>query len=188
MYYDHSLISDELVEHNLILRLRSAYTAESVQTANARGLGRLTEEEVRGIKLPTLLVWGRQRQALAACQRREAQCRDFQLAQGAGRQGRALSIHRAPRPVQRDRTRVFEAAIMTRSAALKWPADALDRRGIDPELLCDLPHSAAPWLTQRGPGSSMTLIRSPRQHLLTSWPRSDNASGILKLININVEA
>ena len=58
MYYDHSLISDELVEHNLILRLRSAYTAESVQTANDRGLGGLTEEEVRGIKLPTLLVWG----------------------------------------------------------------------------------------------------------------------------------
>jgi pimeloyl-ACP methyl ester carboxylesterase len=58
MYYNHNLISDELVEHNLILRLRSAYTAESVQTANARGLGQLTEDEVRGIKLPTLLVWG----------------------------------------------------------------------------------------------------------------------------------
>jgi pimeloyl-ACP methyl ester carboxylesterase len=58
MYYNHALITDELVEHNLILRLRSAYTAESVQTANARGLGNLTEEEVRGIKVPTLLVWG----------------------------------------------------------------------------------------------------------------------------------
>jgi pimeloyl-ACP methyl ester carboxylesterase len=58
MYYDHSLISDDLVEHNLILRLRSAYTAESVQTANARGLGELSEGEVRGIKVPTLLVWG----------------------------------------------------------------------------------------------------------------------------------
>jgi len=58
MYYDRSLISDALVEHNLILRLRSAYTAESVQMANARGLGGLTEAEVRGIKLPTLLVWG----------------------------------------------------------------------------------------------------------------------------------
>jgi 2-hydroxy-6-oxonona-2,4-dienedioate hydrolase len=58
MYFNHSLITDELVEHNLILRLRSAYTAESVQTANARGLGGLTEEQVRGIKAPTLLVWG----------------------------------------------------------------------------------------------------------------------------------
>jgi pimeloyl-ACP methyl ester carboxylesterase len=58
MYYNHALISDKLVEDNLILRLRSAYTAESVQIANARGLGGLTEEQVRGIKTPTLLVWG----------------------------------------------------------------------------------------------------------------------------------
>src|SRR5258705_1005585 len=58
MYYNHSLISDQQVEDNLILRLRSAYTAESVQIANARGLGGVTEEEVRGIKTPTLLVWG----------------------------------------------------------------------------------------------------------------------------------
>jgi 2-hydroxy-6-oxonona-2,4-dienedioate hydrolase len=29
-----------------------------VQIANARGLGGVTEEEVRGIKTPTLLVWG----------------------------------------------------------------------------------------------------------------------------------
>jgi pimeloyl-ACP methyl ester carboxylesterase len=58
MYYNHSLISDKLVEDNLILRLRSAYTAESVQIANARELGGVTEEEVRAIKTPTLLVWG----------------------------------------------------------------------------------------------------------------------------------
>jgi pimeloyl-ACP methyl ester carboxylesterase len=58
MYYNHSLISDELVEYNLVLRLRSAYTAESLQTANARGLGSLTEAQVRDIKVPTLLVWG----------------------------------------------------------------------------------------------------------------------------------
>jgi pimeloyl-ACP methyl ester carboxylesterase len=58
LYYNHTLISDELVEHNLILRLRSAYTAESVQMANARGLGGLSEAEVRGIRTPTLLVWG----------------------------------------------------------------------------------------------------------------------------------
>jgi pimeloyl-ACP methyl ester carboxylesterase len=58
MYYNHSLISDKLVEDNLVLRLRSAYTAEAVQIANARGLGGITEEQVRGIKTPTLLVWG----------------------------------------------------------------------------------------------------------------------------------
>ena len=58
LYYDHSFVTDELVEHNLILRLRSAYTIESTQTANERGLGGVTESEVRAIKTPTLLVWG----------------------------------------------------------------------------------------------------------------------------------
>jgi pimeloyl-ACP methyl ester carboxylesterase len=58
VYCNRSLITDELVERNLILRLRSAYTIESMQTANARGLGMLTEEGVHGINGPTLLVWG----------------------------------------------------------------------------------------------------------------------------------
>jgi 2-hydroxy-6-oxonona-2,4-dienedioate hydrolase len=58
LYYDHSLVTDKLVEQNLILRLRSAYTIESMQTASERGLGGVTEDEVRGIKAPTLLVWG----------------------------------------------------------------------------------------------------------------------------------
>src|SRR5262249_55890800 len=39
LYYDHRFVTDELVEHNLILRLRSAYTIESTQTATERGLG-----------------------------------------------------------------------------------------------------------------------------------------------------
>jgi len=58
LYYDHSFVTDRLVEHNLTLRLRSGYTAESMQTAAERGLGGVSEEEVRGIKAPTLLVWG----------------------------------------------------------------------------------------------------------------------------------
>jgi pimeloyl-ACP methyl ester carboxylesterase len=58
VYYNRSLVTDQLVEHNLILRLRSAYTIESMQTANARGLGTLTEDELRSINAPTLLVWG----------------------------------------------------------------------------------------------------------------------------------
>jgi pimeloyl-ACP methyl ester carboxylesterase len=58
LYYDHSFVTDKLVEQNLILRLRSAYTIESMQTANDRGLGGVTEDEVRAIKAPTLLIWG----------------------------------------------------------------------------------------------------------------------------------
>jgi 2-hydroxy-6-oxonona-2,4-dienedioate hydrolase len=58
LYYDHSFVTDKLVEQNLILRLRSAATTESMQTANERGLGGVTEDEVRAIKAPTLLIWG----------------------------------------------------------------------------------------------------------------------------------
>jgi pimeloyl-ACP methyl ester carboxylesterase len=58
LYYDHKFVTDELVEHNLVLRLRSAYTAESMQTAADRGLGGVTEAQVKGIAAPTLLVWG----------------------------------------------------------------------------------------------------------------------------------
>ena len=58
LYYDHSFVTDELVEHNLMLRLASAFTAESMQTASERGLGGVSEAEVRAIKNPTLLIWG----------------------------------------------------------------------------------------------------------------------------------
>jgi pimeloyl-ACP methyl ester carboxylesterase len=58
LYYDHSFVTDKLVEQNLVLRLRSASTTESMQTASDRGLGGVTEDEVRGIKSPTLLIWG----------------------------------------------------------------------------------------------------------------------------------
>jgi pimeloyl-ACP methyl ester carboxylesterase len=58
LYYDHRFVTDALVEHNLVLRLRSGYTAESAQRAAERGLGGVTEAEVRGIAAPTLLVWG----------------------------------------------------------------------------------------------------------------------------------
>jgi pimeloyl-ACP methyl ester carboxylesterase len=58
LYYDHKFVTDPLVEHNLILRLRSGYTAESAQWAAERGLGGVTEAQVRGIAAPTLLVWG----------------------------------------------------------------------------------------------------------------------------------
>jgi pimeloyl-ACP methyl ester carboxylesterase len=58
LYYDHSFVTDALVEQNLIQRLRSAYTIDSMSVANANGLGRVSEGEVRAIKAPTLLVWG----------------------------------------------------------------------------------------------------------------------------------
>ncbi len=58
LYFNHSFITDSMVEQNLAQRLRSAYTTESMQIAADRGLGGVTEEEVRAINVPTLLVWG----------------------------------------------------------------------------------------------------------------------------------
>jgi pimeloyl-ACP methyl ester carboxylesterase len=58
LYFDHNFVTDKLVEQNLMLRLTSAFTIESMQTAAERGLGGVTEAEVRGINVPTLLVWG----------------------------------------------------------------------------------------------------------------------------------
>jgi pimeloyl-ACP methyl ester carboxylesterase len=58
LYYDHSFVTDKLVEQNLMQRLRSAYTIESMQTAADRGLGGVSEDQVCAIKAPTLLVWG----------------------------------------------------------------------------------------------------------------------------------
>jgi pimeloyl-ACP methyl ester carboxylesterase len=60
LYYNHDLVTDDLVELNLKQRLRSAYTIETMGNAIDRGFGGVTEEEVRGIAVPTLLIWGAQ--------------------------------------------------------------------------------------------------------------------------------
>ncbi len=57
MFHDKSLVTDRVVEDNLILRLRSAYAIGKWQDAGANGRGSLSEEEVRGVKVPALIVW-----------------------------------------------------------------------------------------------------------------------------------
>jgi pimeloyl-ACP methyl ester carboxylesterase len=56
--YNRALVTDAMVEQNLIGRLRSAYTTESITTAAARGLSGVTEAEAARVTAPTLLVWG----------------------------------------------------------------------------------------------------------------------------------
>jgi 2-hydroxy-6-oxonona-2,4-dienedioate hydrolase/2-hydroxy-6-oxo-6-(2'-carboxyphenyl)-hexa-2,4-dienoate hydrolase len=59
MYFDDAtFVTDEAVAANLALRLKSAYTISSMSLAGEKGLGTITEEEVKGIRAPTLLVWG----------------------------------------------------------------------------------------------------------------------------------
>jgi pimeloyl-ACP methyl ester carboxylesterase len=46
-----------MVDDQLEMRLRSAFTITKMQEAGERG--RLTEQEVRSVKAPTLVVWGK---------------------------------------------------------------------------------------------------------------------------------
>jgi 2-hydroxy-6-oxonona-2,4-dienedioate hydrolase len=59
MFHNKSLVTDKMVEDNLILRLRSAFTITKIQESGAKGLGSLSQDEVRGVKAPTLIIWGK---------------------------------------------------------------------------------------------------------------------------------
>jgi pimeloyl-ACP methyl ester carboxylesterase len=59
LWYDDSRITDEMIETAYATRLRSAYAIGKMQEAGEMGRGGVTEEEMRGIKAPTLIVWGK---------------------------------------------------------------------------------------------------------------------------------
>jgi pimeloyl-ACP methyl ester carboxylesterase len=59
MFHDKSLVTDPVVEDNLILRLRSAYAIGKMQESTANGRGTVRDEEIRGVKSPMLIVWGK---------------------------------------------------------------------------------------------------------------------------------
>jgi pimeloyl-ACP methyl ester carboxylesterase len=59
LFHDKSLVTDKMVDDQLALRLRSAFAITKMQEAGANGRGSLTEAEVRGVKAPTLIVWGK---------------------------------------------------------------------------------------------------------------------------------
>ena len=59
LFRNKSLVTDKVVEDNLILRLQSAFTINRIQESNAKGVGSLSQEEVHGVKGPTLIIWGK---------------------------------------------------------------------------------------------------------------------------------
>jgi 4,5:9,10-diseco-3-hydroxy-5,9,17-trioxoandrosta-1(10),2-diene-4-oate hydrolase len=59
LFHNKSLVTDKVVEDNLILRLKSGFAISKIQESNVRGLGSLSQEEVRGVKAPTLIIWGK---------------------------------------------------------------------------------------------------------------------------------
>ena len=59
LFHDKNLVTDMMVDEQLQMRLRSAFTITKMQEAGEKGLGSLSEAEVRGVKAPTLVVWGK---------------------------------------------------------------------------------------------------------------------------------
>jgi pimeloyl-ACP methyl ester carboxylesterase len=57
LFHDKSLVTEKMVDEQLVMRLRSAFTITKMQEAGDRGS--LTEQQVRGVKTPTLIVWGK---------------------------------------------------------------------------------------------------------------------------------
>jgi pimeloyl-ACP methyl ester carboxylesterase len=59
LFHNKDLVTDKMVNEQFAMRLRSAFTISKMQEAGEKGLGALTEEQVRGVKAPTLIVWGK---------------------------------------------------------------------------------------------------------------------------------
>jgi pimeloyl-ACP methyl ester carboxylesterase len=69
MFHDHSLVTDAMVDENLAMRLQSAFAISKMQESLANGLGGIAEDEMRNIKAPTLILWGKYDQALGPPER-----------------------------------------------------------------------------------------------------------------------
>ena len=57
LFHNKDRVTDQMVDDQLALRLRSAFAITKMQEAGERGS--LTEDEVRSVNAPTLIVWGR---------------------------------------------------------------------------------------------------------------------------------
>jgi pimeloyl-ACP methyl ester carboxylesterase len=57
LFHDKTLVTDRMVDDQLAMRLRSAFTITKMQEAGDRGA--LTEQDVRSVKAPTLILWGK---------------------------------------------------------------------------------------------------------------------------------
>lgn len=59
MFHNKNLVTDKMVDEQLVMRLRSAFAITKIQESGPMGAGVLTEADVRGVKAPTLILWGR---------------------------------------------------------------------------------------------------------------------------------
>jgi pimeloyl-ACP methyl ester carboxylesterase len=59
LFHDKSLVTDKMVDDQYAMRLRSAFAISKMQESGEKGLGSLSEAEVRGVRAPALIVWGK---------------------------------------------------------------------------------------------------------------------------------
>ena len=59
LFHDKSLVTDKMVDEQLAMRLRSAFTITRIQESGEKGIASLTEAQVRAVRTPTLIVWGK---------------------------------------------------------------------------------------------------------------------------------
>ncbi len=57
LFHDKSLVTEKMVDDQLAMRLRSAFTITKMQEGGDRGS--LSEQEVRSVRAPTMIVWGK---------------------------------------------------------------------------------------------------------------------------------
>ena len=60
MVYNKALVTDRLVAENFASRAPSALVVEKIQNAIERRIGGITDEEMRSIRIPTLIAWGKE--------------------------------------------------------------------------------------------------------------------------------
>jgi len=57
LFHDKSLVTETMVDEQLTIALRAAFTITKMQEAGERGS--LSEQEVRAVNAPTLVLWGK---------------------------------------------------------------------------------------------------------------------------------
>jgi 2-hydroxy-6-oxonona-2,4-dienedioate hydrolase len=65
IFHDGTLVTERMVDDNLVMRLRSAYAIGKIMESTGKRLGCNTEQDMSTIRIPTLIVWGKNDQLMS---------------------------------------------------------------------------------------------------------------------------
>jgi pimeloyl-ACP methyl ester carboxylesterase len=65
IFHDGTLVTERMVDDNLVMRLRSAYAIGKIMESTGKRLGCNTEQDMSTIRIPTLIVWGKYDQLMS---------------------------------------------------------------------------------------------------------------------------